>query len=137
MRKTILINGALNAKIVGQKRPHHREAGRHSTPEDRQDPHRRGGQRGAWRKSLPTKAVSLFWPCTRPRTFDEAVAKADPPGADGGYGHTSSLYVDAVSERAKIDRFARGNEDLPHSGQHPPPLRAVSATCTTSSWPPS
>ena len=40
------------------------------------------------------------------KDFDEAVSKAARLIADGGYGHTSSLYVDAVRERAKIDRVA-------------------------------
>ena len=38
--------------------------------------------------------------------FEDAIAKAEHLIADGGYGHTSSLYVDAVNERAKIDEFA-------------------------------
>ncbi len=38
--------------------------------------------------------------------FSDAVAKAKQLVADGGYGHTSSLYVDAVNEKAKIDEFA-------------------------------
>ena len=37
--------------------------------------------------------------------FDDAVAKAARLIADGGYGHTSSLYCNAVTERAKIDRM--------------------------------
>ncbi len=39
-------------------------------------------------------------------SFEDAVAKAEQLVADGGYGHTSSLYVDAVNERDKIDIFA-------------------------------
>ena len=39
-------------------------------------------------------------------TFEEAMDKAEHLIADGGYGHTSSVYLNAVTERAKIDAFA-------------------------------
>ena len=39
-------------------------------------------------------------------SFDEAVAKAEVLVADGGYGHTSSLYVNVGTGKAKIDQFA-------------------------------
>lgn len=35
--------------------------------------------------------------------FEDAISKAEHIIADGGYGNTSSLYVDAVNERANID----------------------------------
>ena len=40
------------------------------------------------------------------KDFDDALAKAEQLIADGGYGHTSSLYVDAVKETEKINQFA-------------------------------
>ena len=39
------------------------------------------------------------------KDFEDAVAKACRLVADGGYGHTSSLYCNAVTERAKIEKF--------------------------------
>lgn len=39
------------------------------------------------------------------KTFDEAVAKAEQLIADGGYGHTSSLYIDTVNEKEKMAKF--------------------------------
>ena len=42
----------------------------------------------------------------RAKDFADAVNKADQLVADGGYGHTSSLYVNAVTEKDKIDTFA-------------------------------
>ena len=39
----------------------------------------------------------------RAKTFDEALEKAAQLVADGGYGHTSSLYVDP-SETEKIQK---------------------------------
>ncbi len=40
------------------------------------------------------------------KDFDEAIEKAEQLIADGGYGHTSSLYIDEVNEREKINKFA-------------------------------
>ena len=37
------------------------------------------------------------WPCTVPRIFDDAFAKAEQLIADGGYGHTSSIYLNAAT----------------------------------------
>ncbi len=39
------------------------------------------------------------------KSFDDAIAKAERLIADGGYGHTSSLYINAVTEKEKIDKF--------------------------------
>ncbi len=38
--------------------------------------------------------------------FSDALAKAEQLVADGGYGHTSSVYLNETTERAKIDEFA-------------------------------
>ena len=38
------------------------------------------------------------------KNFDDAVAKAAQLVADGGYGHTSSLYIN-VNETEKMDKF--------------------------------
>ena len=46
------------------------------------------------------------WPCTSAKDFDDAVEKAERLIADGGYGHTSSLYINAVTEQEKIAKFA-------------------------------
>ena len=45
--------------------------------------------------------------------------KAERLVADGGYGHTSSLYIDAVTETEKIDDVRSAHEDLPYSRQYP------------------
>ena len=41
----------------------------------------------------------------RAKDFDDAVAKAERLIADGGYGHTSSLYVDTGVGQEKIAKF--------------------------------
>ena len=40
------------------------------------------------------------------KDFDDAVSKAEHLIADGGYGHTSSLYVNVGTEKPKIDEFS-------------------------------
>ena len=40
------------------------------------------------------------------KDFADALDKAEHLIADGGYGHTSSVYLNAVTERAKLDEFA-------------------------------
>ena len=40
------------------------------------------------------------------KNFDDALDKAEQLIADGGYGHTSSVYLDVVTEQEKLDKFA-------------------------------
>ena len=105
VRKTILINGALNAKIVGQKPHTIAKLAGFDVPEDAkiligEVESVELEEEFAHEKLSPVLAMY------RAKDFDEAVSKATRLIADGGYGHTSSLYVDAVRERAKIDRVA-------------------------------
>ncbi|HPE96223.1 MAG TPA: iron-containing alcohol dehydrogenase, partial [Bacillota bacterium] len=39
------------------------------------------------------------------KTFDDAVAKATKLIADGGYGHTSSLYINVATQKDKVAQF--------------------------------
>ncbi|HIZ82921.1 MAG TPA: bifunctional acetaldehyde-CoA/alcohol dehydrogenase [Firmicutes bacterium] len=105
VRKTILINGALNSKIVGQKA--HTIAGLAGVdvPEDTKiligevesvDLE----EEFAHEKLSPVLAMY------RAKDFDDAIAKAERLIADGGYGHTSSLYINTVTEQEKIAKFS-------------------------------
>ncbi len=105
VRKTIIINGALNAKIVGQKPVTIAALAGVEIPEETKvligevesvDI----SEEFAHEKLSPVLAMY------KAADFSDAVAKAKQLVADGGYGHTSSLYVDAVNEKAKIDEFA-------------------------------
>jgi acetaldehyde dehydrogenase/alcohol dehydrogenase len=105
VRKTILINGALNAKIVGQKAATIAElAGVKVDPKTKvligEVESVDIEEEFAHEKLSPVLAMY------KAKDFEDAVAKAERLVADGGYGHTSSLYVDAVNDRAKIDEFA-------------------------------
>lgn len=104
VRKTIIINGALNAKIVGQKAHTIAKLAGVKVPEatkiligevESVDIE----EEFAHEKLSPVLAMY------KAKDFEDAVAKACQLVADGGYGHTSSLYCNAVTERAKIEKF--------------------------------
>ncbi len=105
VRKTIIVNGALNAKIVGQKAHTIAELSCVTVPDNTKiligevqsvDL----SEEFAHEKLSPVLAMY------RASTFDEAVQKADQLIIDGGLGHTSSLYIDP-KEQDKIDLFER------------------------------
>ena len=104
VRKTILINGALNAKIVGQKAHTIAKLAGVDVPEDAkiligEVESVELEEEFAHEKLSPVLAMY------RAKDFADAVAKAERLVADGGYGHTSSLYVNALTEKEKIAVF--------------------------------
>ena len=105
VRKTILINGSLNAKIVGQSAHTIASMAGVDVPEETKiligevesvD----ASEEFAHEKLSPVLAMY------RATTFEEAVAKAERLVADGGFGHTSSVYLDAVREQEKLSLFS-------------------------------
>ena len=105
VRKTIIINGALNAKIVGQKAAKIAELSGVKVPAGTKiligevesvDL----SEEFAHEKLSPVLAMY------RAKDIHDAFSKAEQLVADGGYGHTSSIYLDAVNEKAKLDEFA-------------------------------
>ena len=105
LRGTILINGALNAKIVGQK-PHTIAAlAGVEVPETTKI---LIGQVDSVDISEPFahEKLSPVLAMYRAADLEDAIEKAEQLIADGGYGHTSSIYLDAVTQREKLNRFA-------------------------------
>ncbi len=105
VRKTIIINGALNAKIVGQSAAKIAELSGVTVPEGTkiligEVESVELSEEFAHEKLSPVLAMY------KAKTFTEALDKAERLVADGGYGHTSSVYLNEVTERAKIDEFA-------------------------------
>ena len=105
VRKVILVNGALNAKIVGQ--PAYKIAGLAGVEIPETSKVLIGevesvdiAEEFAHEKLSPVLAMY------KAKTFEEALEKAEHLIADGGYGHTSSLYVNEVTEQEKIEAFA-------------------------------
>ena len=104
VRKTIIINGALNAKIVGQKAHKIAELAGISVPKntkiligevDSVDL----TEEFAHEKLSPVLAMYGA------NDFDNAIGKAAHLIEDGGLGHTSSLYINTVTEKEKIEKF--------------------------------
>lgn len=104
VRKTIIINGALNAKIVGQKAHTIAELAGVSVPENTkiligEVENVDLSEEFAHEKLSPVLAMY------KSSSFDDALEKAYRLIEDGGLGHTSSLYVNTVTEKEKIEKF--------------------------------
>ncbi len=105
VRSTIIINGALNAKIVGQPAAKIAELAGVTV-----DPRTRViigevtdvsiDEEFAHEKLSPVLAMY------KAESFEDAVEKADRLVQDGGFGHTSSLYINTVTGKEKIEAFA-------------------------------
>ncbi|EGC03322.1 bifunctional acetaldehyde-CoA/alcohol dehydrogenase [Ruminococcus albus] len=104
VRKTIIINGALNAKIVGQSAAKIAELAGVTVPEGAKiligevesvDI----SEEFAHEKLSPVLAMY------RASDIQDAFGKAEHLIADGGYGHTASIYLDAVREQEKLSEF--------------------------------
>ena len=104
VRKTMLINGALNAGIVGQKASKIASLAGVSIPEGTKiligevqsvDL----SEEFAHEKLSPVLAMY------RASDIQDAFAKAEQLIADGGRGHTSSIYLNTATEAAKLDEF--------------------------------
>ena len=104
VRKTIIINGALNAKIVGQKAHTIARLAGVEVPESTKiligevesvDI----SEEFAHEKLSPVLAMY------RAKDFDDALNKAEKLVSDGGFGHTSSIYLNENIAKDKFDRF--------------------------------
>ncbi|MGN0178422.1 MAG: bifunctional acetaldehyde-CoA/alcohol dehydrogenase, partial [Monoglobaceae bacterium] len=105
VRKTIIINGALNAKIVGQSAHTIAALAGVDVPESTKiligevtsvDI----SEEFAHEKLSPVLAMY------KAKDISDAFEKAEQLIADGGYGHTSSIYLNEVTEREKLEEFA-------------------------------
>ena len=105
VRKTIIINGALNAKIVGQSAHTIAALAGVEVPESTkiligEVESVELSEEFAHEKLSPVLAMY------RAKSFDDALDKADRLVADGGFGHTSSVYLNEMSEGEKLMKFA-------------------------------
>jgi acetaldehyde dehydrogenase/alcohol dehydrogenase len=105
VRKTIIINGSLNAKIVGQSAYKIAQLSGVEVPESTKiligevesvDI----SEEFAHEKLSPVLAMY------KAKDFDDALAKAERLVEDGGIGHTSSIYLNTTTEGEKLTRFA-------------------------------
>ncbi len=104
VRKTIIINGSLNAKIVGQSAYKIAKLSGVDVPENSKiligevesvDI----SEEFAHEKLSPVLAMYKF------DTIEEAFDNAEQLIADGGYGHTSSIYINELTRRDVLDSF--------------------------------
>ncbi len=103
VRKTIIINGALNAKIVGQSAHKIAELAGIKVAEETkiligEVESVELTEAFAHEKLSPVLAMY------RCKNFDEALAKAERLIADGGYGHTASIYID-TAQKEKLQKY--------------------------------
>ena len=105
VRKTILINGALNAKIVGQSAYKIAALAGVKIPEGSKiligevesvDL----SEEFAHEKLSPVLAMY------KAEDIQDAFGKAEHLIADGGYGHTSSIYLNVATEQDKLHEFS-------------------------------
>ncbi|MDR2793278.1 MAG: bifunctional acetaldehyde-CoA/alcohol dehydrogenase [Treponema sp.] len=105
VRKTIIVNGSLNARIVGQKAAKVAELAGISVSESTKiligevesvDL----SEEFAHEKLSPVLAMY------RAPDFEDALGKAERLIMDGGYGHTASLYINQITEKEKLSQFA-------------------------------
>ena len=104
VRKVIIVNGTVNAKIVGQKAHRIAELAGVSVPESAkiligEVESVELSEAFAHEKLSPVLAMY------RAKSFGDAVQKAERLIADGGFGHTSSIYINELSEPDHLKEF--------------------------------
>ncbi len=105
VRKTIIINGSLNAKIVGQPAAKIAELAGVKVPE---------GTKiligevysVVLSEAFAHEKLSPVLAMYKAEDIEDAFKKAEHLIADGGYGHTSSIYINETTEREKLNEFA-------------------------------
>ena len=104
VRKTILINGSLNAKIVGQSAYRIAELAGVTVPDGTkiligEVESTDLSEEFAHEKLSPVLAMY------RASDIGDAFSKAERLIEDGGYGHTSSIYLDIKTQQDKLKEF--------------------------------
>ena len=104
LRSTILINGALNAKIVGQ--PAHTIAALAGVEVPESAKILIGEVTSVeLSEAFAHEKLSPVLAMYRAADFEDAVSKAERLVADGGYGHTSSVYLDPITRKDRLSVF--------------------------------
>ena len=104
--ETIIINGSVNAKIVGQRPVTIAKMAGVEIPEASRI---MVGEVESVELSEPFahEKLSPVLAMYKVKTFEEAVDKAEKLVTDGGYGHTSGIYVDEIVGKEKIDVLSK------------------------------
>lgn len=104
VRKTIIINGALNAKIVGQSARAIASLAGFEVPDNTkiligEVESVETAEEFAHEKLSPVLAMYKV------KSFDEAIEKSSRLIQDGGYGHTSSIYINEITQPERLRKF--------------------------------
>ena len=105
VRKTIIINGSLNARIVGQTAYNIAKLADINVPKDTkiligEVENVDIDEEFAHEKLSPVLAMYKV------STFSEALDKAEKLVEDGGFGHTSAIYINDITQRERLNEFA-------------------------------
>ena len=105
LRGTILVNGALNAKIVGQSAHTIAAMAGVDVPENTKI---LIGEvtSTALSEAFAHEKLSPVLAMYRAKDFEDALRIADRLVRDGGFGHTASVYLDPAGAKQKLDAFA-------------------------------
>ncbi len=105
VRDTIILKGGLNSMIVGQNAPTIATLAGIQVPSDTkiligEVESVELSEAFAHEKLSPVLAMY------RAKDFEDALAKAERLVADGGYGHTASIYLNTLTAQEKLDAFS-------------------------------
>ena len=104
VRKTIIINGALNARIVGQKAYTIAKLAGIDVPEETKILIGEV-ESVALEEEFAHEKLSPVLAMYKAEDFGDALVKAERLIADGGYGHTASLYINVNTQKQKIESY--------------------------------
>ena len=106
VRDTILVNGALNAKIVGQSACTIGRLAGIAVPENTKI---LIGEVESVELTEPfaQEKLSPVLAMYRAKDFADGLDKAEKLVADGGYGHTASIYLDTAAALEQLDAFSQ------------------------------
>lgn len=104
VRKTIIINGAINSKIVGQ--PAYKIADLAGVKVPKETKILIGEvSRVDLDEEFAHEKLSPVLAMYKAKNFTDAVSKAERLIEDGGLGHTASVYLNEISEKEKLNEF--------------------------------
>lgn len=104
LRKTIIINGKLNSKIVGQKATIIAKLANVNVPKytkiligEVEDV--------SINEEFAHEKLSPILAMYKAKSFEDATQKAEKLVEHGGYGHTSSIYINELTQKEKLEEF--------------------------------
>ncbi|WP_286911030.1 bifunctional acetaldehyde-CoA/alcohol dehydrogenase [Clostridium sp. UBA1652] len=104
LKKILLVKGNINPDIVGQSALKIAELAGITVPDNTRVLVAEA-QSVEFSEPLAHEKLSPVLTMYRVKTFDEAIEKASRLIEQGGLGHTSTLYIDTLTQKEKLDKF--------------------------------